>query len=104
MVGLNNLERIYLNKNQIKIIGEKAFFGLERLEYAFLNDNKLSELNYNNSAARISPFYPCKYLKKLDFSNNNISNFFQEWKYDKPDSLILRHNSLTTINVNNIKL
>jgi len=45
--GLNNLHFLYLSRNQITEIKENSFIGLNNLHYLYLNRNLITESNMN---------------------------------------------------------
>jgi len=64
--GLNKLQSLFLNNNHIRELDEGVFSGLVSLERLFLNDNKISRI-------MTKTFHPiAKTLKLLYLQNNEI--------------------------------
>ncbi|KAL1271040.1 hypothetical protein QQF64_030056 [Cirrhinus molitorella] len=64
--GLRQLERLYINQNNIKTIPENVFPSLEKLRFLKLSTNRLEKLPQDMNR--------CQYLNYLNLSNNCLKN------------------------------
>lgn len=86
-----DLQNLTLALNSIRVIRERAFYGLSNLRQLNLSGNSLTQLSANQ--------FTMKYLEKLDLSHNDVnaidSETFSELQYLK--ELDLSKNSLTQL-------
>ncbi|XP_078686326.1 uncharacterized protein LOC144919015 [Branchiostoma floridae x Branchiostoma belcheri] len=91
-VGLQNLQRLYLNNNTISVVEPGSFQHLRELVQLNLAHNKLSSLH-------MGTFSTLHKLELLDLSNNNIvtldHNIFNG--LSRLSNLDVSHNSMTVI-------
>ncbi|XP_073693063.1 malignant fibrous histiocytoma-amplified sequence 1 homolog [Garra rufa] len=64
--GLRQLEKLYINQNNIKTIPENVFPSLEKLKFLKLSTNRLENLPQDMNR--------CQYLNYLNLSNNCLKN------------------------------
>lgn len=103
--GLNTLEELNMEENQLMIISDHSFTSLKQLRIAKFSNNRLTLrstfLGYHDEYGTNSPFHYCEYLKELYLANNNISEIFSDWKLSnlKLRILDLRYNNISSIDV-----
>uniref|UniRef100_A0A671P9G2 Uncharacterized protein n=1 Tax=Sinocyclocheilus anshuiensis TaxID=1608454 RepID=A0A671P9G2_9TELE len=103
--GLHQLEKLYINQNNIKTIPENVFPSLEKLRFLKLSTNRLEKLpqdmnrcqhlNYlnlsNNCLRNLDPLVGLSHLKELYVERNQLA--------DLPD-LLFQNSSLTLFKAN----
>uniref|UniRef100_A0A8C1DFX8 Uncharacterized protein n=1 Tax=Cyprinus carpio TaxID=7962 RepID=A0A8C1DFX8_CYPCA len=65
-LGLHQLEKLYINQNNIKTIPENVFPSLEKLKFLKLSTNRLEKLPQDMNR--------CQHLNYLNLSNNCLRN------------------------------
>lgn len=88
--GLNELESLDLEHNQLNYLDSEAFGPLEQLKHARLSHNLLSFKNeenypqgglpYTDIIGNQSPFRHCFKLEYLYLANNSIKDIFDDWR------------------------
>uniref|UniRef100_A0A671MKR0 Uncharacterized protein n=1 Tax=Sinocyclocheilus anshuiensis TaxID=1608454 RepID=A0A671MKR0_9TELE len=87
--GLHQLEKLYINQNNIKTIPENVFPSLEKLRFLKLSTNRLEKLPQDMNR--------CQHLNYLNLSNNCLRNLdaLRNQLAELPD--LLFHNSSLTL-------
>ncbi|XP_043101468.1 malignant fibrous histiocytoma-amplified sequence 1 [Puntigrus tetrazona] len=87
--GLRQLEKLYINQNNIKTIPENVFSSLEKLRFLKLSTNRLEKLPQDMNR--------CQHLNYLNLSNNCLKNLDPLVGLSQLTELYVERNQLTDL-------